>query len=203
MVWPIYYGWGYIFYVLHFTLHAGYRDSVTRFFVSGFFHGSVFPQPQSIPESPFRIFSKIREDISKSRCTTVINDTGGKFATGINDTGGKVGHQFLKCFWHRWKNMATISGCRLLKVSLKAKIYICVNSTTQRCSNKIIKIFLIEDFFHLPPVVHLEPRISPRIFEKIRNGCNVMVYSGAWGKLIHEKNQKSKISWHCPFTRLF
>ncbi len=27
-----------------------------------------------------------------------------------------------------------------------------------------------------------------------------MVYSGAWGKLIHEKNQKSKISWHCPFT---
>jgi hypothetical protein len=27
----------------------------------------------------------------------------------------------------------------------------------------------------------------------------VMVHSGAWGKLIHEKNQKSKISWHCPF----
>jgi hypothetical protein len=26
-----------------------------------------------------------------------------------------------------------------------------------------------------------------------------MVYSGDWGKLIHEKNQKSKISWHCPF----
>jgi hypothetical protein len=26
-----------------------------------------------------------------------------------------------------------------------------------------------------------------------------MVYSGAWGKLIHKKNKKSKISWHCPF----
>jgi hypothetical protein len=26
-----------------------------------------------------------------------------------------------------------------------------------------------------------------------------MVYSGDWGKLIHGKNQKSKISWHCPF----
>jgi hypothetical protein len=25
-----------------------------------------------------------------------------------------------------------------------------------------------------------------------------MGYSGAGGKLIHEKNQKSKISWHCP-----
>jgi hypothetical protein len=62
----------------------------------------------------FRIFSKIRGDIRKSRCTngingtsgklatsfssvvdtggkfaTSVNVTGGKFATGINDTGGK------------------------------------------------------------------------------------------------------------------
>ncbi len=28
----------------------------------------------------------------------------------------------------------------------------------------------------------------------------LIVYSGAWGKLIHEKNQKSKISWNCPLT---
>jgi hypothetical protein len=27
----------------------------------------------------------------------------------------------------------------------------------------------------------------------------LMVYSGSWGKLIHEKKQKSKISLHCPF----
>ena len=71
--------------------------------------------------------------------------------------------------------MGLISGCRYLKVNLKAKMYICVNSTIQRCPNKIIKIFLIEDFCHLPPVsttlvVNLELRISPRIFEKIRNG---------------------------------
>ncbi len=26
-----------------------------------------------------------------------------------------------------------------------------------------------------------------------------MEYSGAGGKLMHEKNQKQKISWHCPF----
>ncbi len=82
-----------------------------------------------------------------------------------------------RCCWHRWQIIRTISGCRHLKVSLKAKMFIYVNSTTQRCSNKIIKIFLLEDFFHLPPVsltpvVHLEPRISPRIFEKIRNGRN-------------------------------
>ena len=28
----------------------------------------------------------------------------------------------------------------------------------------------------------------------------LMVYSGAWGELIHEKNQQQKISWHCPFN---
>jgi hypothetical protein len=36
---------------------------------------------------------------------------------------------------------------------------------------------MIEDFFHLPlvsmtPVVHLELRISPQIFQKIWNGPN-------------------------------
>jgi hypothetical protein len=29
-----------------------------------------------------------------------------------------------------------------------------------------------------------------------------MEYSGARGKLIYEKNQKQKISWHCPFKNL-
>ncbi len=56
--------------------------------------------------------------------------------------------------------MGTISGCRHLKVSLKAKITYSMLTA-------------------------------------------LMVYSGAWGKLIHEKNQKSKISWHCPFKLVF
>jgi hypothetical protein len=76
--------------------------------------------------------------------------------------------------------MATISGCRHLKVNLKAKIYIYVISTTKRCPNEIIKIFLLEGFFHLPPVAltpvaNLELRISPRIFEKIQNGPNGII----------------------------
>ncbi len=29
-----------------------------------------------------------------------------------------------------------------------------------------------------------------------------MGYSGAGGKLIHENNQKQKISWHCPIKEL-
>jgi hypothetical protein len=35
-------------------------------------------------------------------------------------------------------------------------------------------------------------------FRKIRNGPNG-IKSGAWEKLIHVENLKSKISWHCPF----
>jgi hypothetical protein len=62
--------------------------------------------------------------------------------------------------------MGIISSCRHLKVDLKAKIYLYVNSTTQRCPNKTIKIFLIGDLFHLPaksttPAVHAEMRMSP------------------------------------------
>ncbi len=30
-----------------------------------------------------------------------------------------------------------------------------------------------------------------------------MGYFGDGGKLIHEKNQKQKISWHCPFKGKF
>ncbi len=97
--------------------------------------------------------------------------------------------------------MGTISGCRHLKVNLKAKIYTYVSSTTQRWPKKIIKIFLIEDFFHLP-VANLELRISPQIFEKIGNGLNGILWGWGGGGLIHEKNQKQKktVTLHCPFN---
>ncbi len=82
------------------------RDSVTRFFSSGFFHESPFPKPLKKKFRSFKIFSKIRWDIRESRCTngvndTGVNDTGGKFATGINNTRGKFCHQFRLCCWHR------------------------------------------------------------------------------------------------------
>ncbi len=46
-------------------------------------------------------------------------------------------------------------------------------------------------------VVHLELQISPRFSKKFETAW--MGYAGAWGKLIHEKNLRSKISWHYPF----
>ena len=95
-----------------------------------------------------------------------------------------VHHRYQR---HRRQIMGTISGCRQLKVNLKAKIYTYVSSTTQRWPNKIIKIFLIEDFLHLPPVANLELRISQRIFEKIRNDPNGILRglreTDSWKKL--------------------
>jgi hypothetical protein len=53
----------------------------------------------------------------------------------------------------------------------------------------------------LIPVVHLDLRISPRISKKFKTV--LIKYSGAEGKLIHAKNQKLKISPHCPFKVIF
>ncbi len=108
------------------------------------------------------------------------------------------------CHRRRWHRRQICRRCLKLKMTSKKNIYLYANSTTQRCPKEIRKVFLIKDFFHLPPVsttpvVHLELRISPRIFEKIRNG--MIGITRTLGKLIHEKNQKQKISWHCPFKR--
>ncbi len=72
-------------------------------------------------------------------------------------------------------------------MNIKAKMYINVNSTIQRCPNKIITIFLIEDFFHLPPVSCEYLREFSKKFEKV-----LMGYSGAGGKLIDEKKPEAK-----------
>ncbi len=60
---------------------------------------------------------------------------------------------------------------------------------------------MIEDFLHLPPVSTLSCEYLREFSEKFET--TLMVNSGAWGKLIHEKNQKSKILWHCPFKCTF
>jgi hypothetical protein len=65
-------------------------------------------------------------------------------------------------------------------MNLKENIYLYANSTTQRCPKVIIKNFHIEEFFYLPPVsttpmVLLELRISPRMFNKIWKGPNGII----------------------------
>jgi hypothetical protein len=63
---------------------------------------------------------------------------------------------------------------------------------------KLLKFFCLKIFSNLPlvsltPVVYLEPRIYLLEFSK-KFEMAVVVYSDGRGKLIHEKNQKSKIS---------
>ncbi len=66
------------------------KGTVSRDFCFRFFSWITFPQAPDNTLGSFRIFSKIRGDIHKSRCTTGVNNTSGKFATGINDTGSKI-----------------------------------------------------------------------------------------------------------------
>ncbi len=96
------------------------KGTVSRdFLLQVFFHESSSPKPLKISLGSLKFFLEIREDICKSMFTTSINDTGGKFS-----------HWYRRCQSHRWQIMGT--NRLYLRVHLK---------------NKIIKTFLIEDFF--------------------------------------------------------
>jgi hypothetical protein len=85
------------------------RDSVTRLFVSGFFHESPSPKPLILTLGSFRIFRKFAKIYASQGAPPVSttpaanfatsfpcvvdtggNDTGGKFAAGVNDASGKL-----------------------------------------------------------------------------------------------------------------
>ncbi len=73
-----------------------YRDSVRRFFASGFFHESVSTKPLIIPLGPFRFFSKISGDIRSTRVAAGVVDTGGKWK---KSSMRKI---FMISFGHLW-----------------------------------------------------------------------------------------------------
>ncbi len=136
-----------------------YRDSVTRFFASGFFHESVSTQPQSIPRDRFEFFWKFAEILASQGAPPVSMIPVANFATSFTsvvDTGGKLPPVSLgtaEALKWTWRQKGTYK------------------LTSQSSLNKIIKAFMIEDFFLLPPVsttsvVHLELWISARFFEK-------------------------------------
>jgi hypothetical protein len=92
--------------------------------------------------------------------------------------------------------MRTISGCRHLKVNLKAKIYIDVNST-MGAQTKLLKFFCLKIFSICHRCRwHRWCTLSREYLREFSKNFEmaVKVYTDAWGKLIHEKNQKSKIS---------
>ncbi len=86
----------------------------------------------------------------------------------------KVHHRYQR---HRWQIIVIISDCLHLKVNLKEKMYLNVNSTTQRCPPKALKLFWSKVFFTFATGVSdtggapCTANIS-RFFEKILNGTN-------------------------------
>jgi hypothetical protein len=85
-----------------------------------------------------------------------------------------------------------------MNVSLKKKIYLYANSTTQRCPDNIFKTFPIEEFFHLPPVSCTLNGECLCEFLKIFETA-LMGYSRAWGNWFVKK-LKSRISMHYLFN---
>ncbi len=107
-----------------------------------------------------------------------------------------------QCQRHWWQIMGTMSGCRHRKMNLMAKIYIYVNSTTQRCPNKIINL---PPMSTTPVVVHLELRISPWIFEK-KSKPPLWYTQGLGGNWFMKKTRSRKsrgtvpLSWNSPYS---
>ncbi len=124
---------------------------------------------------------------------TGVVDTGGKFAAGIVDTGGKFatcmnntseigGKICRRCRWHRWQ---ICRRCRWYRQQF-----------CRRCRWHRWQICHRCRWYRWCTLTCDYLREFSKKFETI-----LLQYSGAGGKLIHQKNQKQKISWHCPFKR--
>ncbi len=198
------------------------KGQCQEIFASGFFHESVSPKPLSIPLGAFRNFfenswrySQLKVDHRYQRhrrqilppvslvllipeaTLPPVSTIPAANLPPVSTTPVANCHRYQlhRCQRHRWQTMGFISGCRYLIVNLNAKIYKYVNFTIQRCPKKIIKIFLIEDIFichrccwHRWSTLSREYlREFSKKFETV-----LMEYSGAGGKLIHEKNEKKK-----------
>ncbi len=82
-----------VLFTTHFFHHLRVRlkGQCHEIFCFWFFSWVSFPPAQEYPIRTVSNFSKTRGDIRGARCTTGINDTCGKFATGVNDNiKGKV-----------------------------------------------------------------------------------------------------------------
>ncbi len=71
-----------------------FKGTVSRDFLLQAFSMNHLPKPLKMTLGSFEIFLKIHRDIRKSRCTTSIKNTGGRFATG---TAGVVDIRWQIC----------------------------------------------------------------------------------------------------------
>ncbi len=155
--------------------------TVSRDFCFRFFSWITFPQA---PENNIRIISNFLENYRNQRHRR------------------QMCH---RCCWHRWPIMGTISGCRHLKVNLKAKIYIYMLTLLPKgVQSKLLQFFFLKIF----SICHRWKRhrwwctLSREYLCELSKKFEmaVMLYSCAWGELIHEKTRSRKSRDTVPLT---
>ena len=104
---------------------------------------------------------------------TGINYTRSKFATGVIDTGGKQWEQYQAADTWKW--------------TWRQKFIYMFPLLPKGDQTKLLKFFWLKIFSIFS---NLELRISPRIFEKIRNGLNGILWG--WGETDLWKEPEAK-----------
>jgi hypothetical protein len=92
---------------------------------------------------------------------------------------------------------------RLLRWTWRQKFIQMLTLLSKGVPTKFLKFFWLKIFFICHRCQrHRWSTLSCKYLREFSKkfGTILMGYSGAGGKLIHEKNQKQKISWHCPFN---
>ncbi len=183
-----------------------------RFFASGSFHESVSPQPQSIP---LRL-SNFLENSPRYSQLKVCHRCHWQMEKIFNQKN------FNNFVWSPLGSRGNIyiNFCLQVHFQVSAAWYCShylppVSTTQGELVSKLPPVSLIP-VANLPLVLLIPAAIChrcrwhrwctltceylrkfPKKFKMI-----LMLLLGAWGKVIHEKNLKQKISWHCPFKRL-
>jgi hypothetical protein len=121
-----------------------------KFLASGYFNESSSLKPLKITIGSFKYFFLNSRRYSQAKVHLVHR---------YQQHWCQICHQCHWCYWYRWQIIGTISDCWHLKMNLKEKIVLYVNSTTQRFPKKIRETFQIEDFFYLPSA-SLKSKIS-------------------------------------------
>ncbi len=104
---------------------------------------------------------------------------GSRCTTGVNNTRGIGGKICRRCRWCRWQ---ICRRCRWYRRQFATGVI----NTGGKFATGVV------DTGGAPWLANISANF--RKFKMI-----LMLFSGAWGKVIHEKNLKQKISWHCPF----
>ncbi len=93
---------------------------------------------------------------------------------------------------------------RLLRWTWRQKCIYVLTLLSKGVPPKLIKFFWLNFFICHRCQRHRWSTLSCEYLRKFSKKIEMVLmgYSGAGGELIDEKNQKQKISWHCPFKEV-